>query len=217
MSSLQIAIAVAPLTIYLLYWAAIRFWGGVKVISGLADAYLLGLSLTGFFLVGPLDLFLPEAAAARFGPFVWLLLLTLYFLILSLIVLVDRPRIVLYNVTAQQVRPIVAKIAQEVDRETRWAGDACVMPQIQMQFHITSTSWSRTTQLAAVGWRQNFAAWKAMETRLREEFPPMAAPSPRNSGLLLLAAATVLVLIALQGIVRDHQHLAQALSDFLRM
>jgi hypothetical protein len=217
MSSLQTAIAITPLSLYLLYWSAIRFWGRTKVISGIADAYLLGLGLSGFFLVGPLDLFLPEAAASRFGPYVWLLLLTLYFLVLSLFVLVDRPRIVIYNASTEQVRPLVAQVAQEVDKDTRWAGETCAMPQIQMQFHIAQSRWSRTVQLVAVGWRQNFVAWKSMELRLREELAPAVTRSLRVSGLALLSAAAALIFVAVYGIVRDYHQMAQALNDFLRL
>jgi hypothetical protein len=217
MSSLQIAIAVVPLILYLLYWAIIHFLGRAKVISGLADAYLLGIALAGFFLVGPLDLFLPEAAATRFGPFVWLLLLTLYFLVLSLLVLVDRPRIVIYNAAADQVRTILSEVAQEVDKDTRWAGDVCCMPQVQMQFHLAQSRWSRTVQLIAVGWRQNFAAWRSMEIRLQYELAPVRRRTLRTSGLTLLAAAATLALIALYGLYLDRQHMAQALTDFLRL
>ncbi len=217
MSSLQIAIALSPLVLYFLYWAVVRFRGRIKVISGVADAYLLGTALVGFFLVGPLDLFLPEAAASRFGPFVWLLLLTLYFLVLSLLVLVDRPRIVIYNTTADQVRTLVSQIAQEVDNETRWAGDICAMPQIQMQFHLAQSRWSRTVQLVAVGWRQNFTAWRSMEVRLRFELGPTQRRSLRISGTVLLSVAVALALIATYGIWRDRQEMAQALTDFLRL
>lgn len=217
MSSLQIAIAVSPLVLYLLYWASVRLLGQTKVISGIADAYLLGTALVGFFLVGPLDLFLPEAAASRFGPFVWLLLLTLYFLVLSLLVLIDRPRIVIYNATADQVRMLVSQVAQEVDGNTRWAGDLCAMPQIEMQFHLAQSRWSRTVQLVAVGWKQNFTAWRSMEIRLRYELSSSPRRSLRISGMLLLGVALALTLIATYGVWRDRQHMAQALTDFLRL
>jgi hypothetical protein len=217
MTSLQIAIAVVPLALYLLYWAFVRFWGRTKVISGVVDSYLLGIALAGFFLVGPLDLFLPEAAASRFGPFVWLLLLTLYFLVLSLVVLIDKPRIVIYNADADQVRPLISEIAQEVDHDTRWAGETCAMPQIQMQFHIAQSRWSRTVQLVAVGWRQNFTAWRSMEVRLRYELAPVGRRSLRISGMVLLCVALGLTLFATYGIVRDYQQMAQALTDFLRL
>lgn len=200
-----------------MYWSAIRFWGRTKVISGIADSYLLGVALSGFVLVGPLDLFLPEAAASRFGPYVWLLLLTLYSLVLSLLVLIDRPRIVIYNSSAEQVRPIVAQVAQAADKETRWAGETCAMPQVQMQFHLAQSRWSRTVQLVAVGWRQNFVAWKSMESRLRAELAPAIERSYRISGLTLLAFASGMILFAVYGIVRDYHQMAQALTDFLRL
>lgn len=217
MSSLQIAIAITPLVVYLTFWAAVRIWGRAKVISGMADAYLLGIALSGFFLVGPLNLFLPEAAASRFGGFVWLLLLTLYFLVLSLLVLLDRPRIIIYNASFDQIRTLLSVIAEEVDKDTRWAGETCAMPQIQMQFHIAQSRWTRTVQLVAVGWCQNFTAWRSMEERLRYELAPVQRRSLRLSGLALLAAALVLTLIATYGIYRDYDQMAQALTDFLRL
>ncbi len=72
----------------------------------------LGLALIGLVIVGPMQLFLPEAAAAQFGTVVWPLLLGFYVLCLALCVMVMRPRLVVYNVTSEQLRPVLAEAAR---------------------------------------------------------------------------------------------------------
>ncbi len=61
------------------------------------DVAALGMAIAGFIVAGPMELFLPAAATNRFGAYVWLLLLAFYGLCLTLVVLLMRPRLVIYN------------------------------------------------------------------------------------------------------------------------
>ena len=63
-------------------------------------------------LVGPIELFRPEAAIAEFGGYVWLFLLVFYWLWVWLAVLVARPRLVVYNISAEELRPVLAEAAR---------------------------------------------------------------------------------------------------------
>src|SRR5690606_36270803 len=87
------------------------------------DAAALGVAISGFLLVGPMQLFMPQAAAERFGGYVWLLLLTFYSLVLSLTVLLMRPRLIIYNIPRDQLRAILAQVLNGLDPDVRWAGD----------------------------------------------------------------------------------------------
>ena len=87
------------------------------------------MAIAGLIVAGPMELFLPEAATNRFGGYVWLLLLAFYGLCLTLIVLLLRPRLVIYNVNPDQLRAMLAEVVSELDSDARWAGDSLVLPK----------------------------------------------------------------------------------------
>ncbi|MFM7929359.1 MAG: hypothetical protein ACKO9Q_16760, partial [Pirellula sp.] len=88
----------------------------------------LAVGILGLMVIGPFELFLPEAAAIRFGPLVWIVLLIFYGLCVSMVVLLMRPRLVIYNSTVEQLRPIISEISQSMDQKSRWTGDSLVIP-----------------------------------------------------------------------------------------
>jgi hypothetical protein len=101
-------LALGPVAIYLLLLGAINFSRRPFLVSGTRDAAVLGLAVSGLMIVGPLELFVPIHAVLRFGPYVWGFLILLYAMGLTLLLLFSRPRLVVYNVNAQELRPILA-------------------------------------------------------------------------------------------------------------
>ena len=81
------------------------------VTTGTRDTAALGIGIIGLVIAGPMELFFPEEAASQFGGKVWLLLIAFYGLCVSLIVLLLRSRIVVYNITGNQL-----DIPQPIDR-----------------------------------------------------------------------------------------------------
>ena len=86
---------------------------------------------------------MPDGAAAAFGPYIWLIMLAIYILGLTLVVLLMRPRLVIYNMTADQLRPVLSKVASELDDQVRWAGDCLVLPQLGTQLHLEPSAGMR--------------------------------------------------------------------------
>ena len=107
-------------------------------------------------IVGPMELFFPEGAAVRFGAWTWLLLIAFYGLCVSMAVLLMRPRIVVYNTTMEQLRPILASTVAQLDGKARWTGDSLLIPSLNVHLHLEGFSWLRNVQLVAVGHRQDF-------------------------------------------------------------
>ena len=107
---LHVCIALGPLAVYLFLLGLINLSRRPFLTTGARDAAALGVGISGFVVVGPMELFLPGAAANRFGGYVWLLLLAFYALCLTLWVLLLRPRLVIYNATAEQLRPVLAGV-----------------------------------------------------------------------------------------------------------
>src|SRR6187401_2463827 len=148
MDPLHLCIALGPVAIYLLLLGMINLSRRPFVTSGARDAAALGIAIGGFVVAGPMELFLPEAAAVRMGFWVW------------------PTCIVIYNVTFEQLRPSLADIVQQLDKESRWAGDSLVMPNLGVQLTVESQGMMKNVQLAAAGTEQSFLGWRLLEAEL---------------------------------------------------
>ena len=115
-----------------MHWRSglVNLWRRPIVTTGAKDLAGLGIGVSGLVMVGPLELFMPTAAAIHFGQYVWLLLLALYALAVLFLVLVVRARLVVYNTGRDELRPILVEVVAELDTEARWAGDSVVLPQL---------------------------------------------------------------------------------------
>ncbi|GIW90051.1 MAG: hypothetical protein KatS3mg109_0483 [Pirellulaceae bacterium] len=216
MSGLFLIVALVPLAGYLALLGITQCRRRPFVTTGSRDMAALGLALIGCVLAGPMQLLMPLAAAYQFGPYVWLLLALLYLLSLAMLALAARPRLVIYNATFDQVRPLLADVVFRLDAEARWAGECVNLPNLGVQFHITASPLMHTVQLIAVGRRQSIDGWKKLERSLA---PRLKQVKSRRHPLawLLLASAGVLLAISVAQVVHDPRALHAELLDTLRL
>ena len=127
--------------------------------SGAGDLAAIGLAVSGLVFVGPIELFRPETATADLGDAIWLLMLGLYWLSLLLVMLISRPRLVIYNMTAEQLRPLLADAVAEVDPDARWAGDSLILPRLGVQLHLDLFGPMRHASLVSSGGEQDLDGW----------------------------------------------------------
>ncbi len=213
--ALHLSIALGPLAVYLLLLAFVNLSSRPLLTTGARDVAALGMAISGFMVAGPMELFLPEAATNRFGGYVWLLLLAFYALCLTLIVLLLRPRLVIYNANAEQLRSILAEVVTQLDSEARWAGDSLVLPRLGVQLHVELFGALRNVQLVAAGPKQSFAGWKRLELALAKVLhQTKAAPNPHGFGLL--AFGLVLVGVIAYRMIGDPTTVVQGLDEMLR-
>ncbi len=208
----RLCLAMGPVAVYLLLLGAINWSRRPLVVSGGRDAAALALAAAGLAIVGPIELFIPFAAAARFGSYVWVMMLALYVLCVVLVLLMLRPRLVIYNIAVDTLRPILAELVEKLDAEARWAGDSLVLPGLGVHLYIDSFPALRNASLVAAGGRQNHQGWRRLETSLGDALAREdVARNPRGLALfgvgLLLAAAIVLI------IAQDPQAVAQSLLN----
>jgi len=215
MDALHLCISLGPLAAYLFLLGLINLAPRPLLTSGARDMAALAIAVSGFIIAGPLDLFMPEMGVARFGAYVWLPLIALYALCVTLAILLLRPRLVIYNISYDQVRPILAGAVSRLDAEARWAGDTVWLPTLGVQLHVEPARGMRNVQLVAVGARQSFAGWRRLERELAGPLARMRVqPNPRGLNLLFFAAIiTVAVGYAL---LNDREALAPALRELLR-
>ena len=216
MDSLHLCIALGPVAVYLLLLGMINVASRPFLTTGARDTAALGICISGFVIAGPMELFLPETAAGRYGAFVWLLLIAFYALSLSLLVLLMRPRIIVYNVTAEQLRPLLVEVVNQIDRESRWAGESLMIPRLGVQLHLEAFAPLKNMQLVAAGPKQNYAGWRHLEMAIAAELGHLK--TERNPyGYLLLSLGLLMVGVLTFYMVNDSHSVAQGLRDMLRM
>ena len=127
MDTFSACVAFGPLAIYLLLLGLINVSRRPLVVSGTRETLALGLALMGLVTVGPMQLFMPQEAAARFGELVWLLLVAFYGLCLTLVIILSRPRLIVYNISLETLRGILDETTRRLDPDTSWAGPSVNM------------------------------------------------------------------------------------------
>lgn len=212
MDPFRLCLALGPVAVYLLLLGAINLSRRPLLVSGMRDATTLALAVSGLVIVGPVELLFPFHAAARFGPYVWLLLLALCAMCVVLVLLLLRPRLVIYNITADTLRPILAELVGRLDPEARWAGDSLALPGLGVQLYLDNFAALRSTSLISAGGNQSHPGWRRLETALgdalaREE----VARNPRGLALLGIGLAIIVAIIFV--IAQNPEAVAQSLLE----
>lgn len=170
---LRFAIAMVPLSAYLLLLALVNARSRPFLTSGGADLAALGAALSGLVWVGPLELFRPQSATLHFGNYIWLVLLLFYWLCLTLVVLLGRPRLVVYNISLEEMRPILAEAAARLDGDARWAGNHLTLPALGVHLHFDGFEPMRNVSLVSSGGQQNIDGWRRLASELRKSLAPI--------------------------------------------
>jgi hypothetical protein len=216
MDPLHLCIALSPLSVYLLLLGVINLSRRPLVTNGARDAAALGVGISGFVVVGPMELFIPEATILRLGVFVWVLLLAFYSMCLTLFVLLMRPRLVIYNIRPDQVRTMLAELVNELDRESRWAGECLVIPNLGVQLHVEASPGMRNVQLIAAGTHQNYEGWHRLEKTLSSALRQVQ--SVRNPyGFSLVFFSLLMIGMVTFWLVQDADTVAHSLREMLRL
>ena len=165
-------------------------------------------------VLGPLEIIFPVETEIFYGPFVWLLLLGLYIMCMLLCLLMLRPRLVIYNTSADKLRPILADVVDRLDTNARWAGDSLTLPSLGVQLYIDGFSVLRNISLTAAGGRQNHLGWKQLESALDTALShEQIARNPR--GIALIGIGLLLIFVVVASIAQNPQGISQSLLDIV--
>jgi len=156
--------ALVPPGLYLVAIAARHLRRRPTAVSGAADVAWLAAALAGLVLVGPMELLQPVGVRG-----VWRTVLPLLLVALAaaLALLAGRPRLVVYNVSPEQLRPIVAQVAAALDTGARWAGETVALPARDIQVNIDARGGMRSVSLVAVGTTSSPESWADFTRRVR--------------------------------------------------
>ena len=189
LQALPLWAALLPLGLYLIGLGTVHLRRRPFMVSGAWDGMLLGASLLGMVIIGPLALVQPAAGRSLWS---WPMLLVVFALFVALCLLVSRPRVVVYNITVEQLRPLVAEIVSSLDPAARWAGESAAMPTRGLQVHIDGNGSMRSVNVVAVGERTSLEAWSEFCRRLRQSVGRLRVrSSPWGLPFALAGAAVV--------------------------
>lgn len=184
--------ALVPLSGYLMALGWIHLRRRPVVVPGILDLAALAAGLAGLVLVGPLAVLQPAVGTAT-----WATAMLLGGLVVMLVggLLATRPRLVVYNVTVEQLRPLLAEVVGKLDASARWAGESVALPSQGLQVLLDGRGLGRAVSVVAVGTRSSPEAWaeftrqvRRAARKLRVRRNPWGAVTAA-AGLILLAAA----------------------------
>jgi hypothetical protein len=208
----RLAIALVPLGAYVLLLSFVNARRRPFLTSGGSDLMALGIALSGLVLVGPLEMFRPEAATRQFGNYIWLFMMSFYWLWLLLVVLLARPRLVVYNISREELHPVLAEAAGRIDDEARWAGNHLSLPTLGVQLHLDSFDLMRNVSLVSSGSRQNIDGWRRLSRELSRSLSGVRVKrNPRAIGLLAVSLA--LIGVSLMQLLNNPAEMVQAMSE----
>jgi hypothetical protein len=216
----RLCLALGPVAIYLAVLGALNLSRRAVLVSGTRDAAALGLAVSGLIFVGPMQLFFPDVELSRAGPLGAMMLLaiqvSLYGLLLVLVLLTLRPRLIVYNMSAEQLRSILAETVARLDAAARWAGDSLAMPNLGVQLHLDGHAEMRNVALVSSGGQQDFSGWRRLERALGAALAQETVPrNPLGIPISAVAAAMLTTLAVL--IARNPQAIARSLFELLQM
>jgi hypothetical protein len=222
----RITVALLPLGVYLLLLALVNLSRRPLLTTGGRDLAAMATAVVGLIAVGPLELFMPQMAAMKFGGYIWLPLIAFYGLWVSLLVLLARPRLVNYNISLDELRPILTDVVAGIDPEARWAGDTLVLTQPRQpedesdqqpriaQMHIDVSPAMRHIALVANGPRQSFGLWQQLEVSLAQSLREMRV-RPNAFGWCLLTTAVLLGVACMTYMLGNPPAVAQGMQEML--
>ena len=214
MDGVRICVALCALAIYLLWLAYLNLLRRPVLVNGVRDIAALGFGISGMMLVGPIELLHPQTAINQLGSYIWVLSVGMYSLALALVILFSRPRLVVYNVSIEELRPLLAATLEGLDPQHRWAGTCLALPNLNVQLHLESNALMRNVSLVANGDRQDPAGWRQLERALAQQLPvARVRPNVWGPGLSL-AALSMVAVIAWYAPLNHHLVIA-ALRDML--
>jgi len=215
MDPLHATIALGPAAMYLLLLGMINLSSRPFVTNGMRDTAALGIAISGFVIAGPMELFLPEAVVSRWGWQVWPILILFYALSLTLVVLLQRPRIVIYNVTTEQLRPVLADVIRQLDKDARIAGESVCLPNLGVQMHVEPLPAVKNVQLKSSGPAQSYQGWREVELALQAALRESRGTANPSGFSLILFGLLVIGLIC-WWMAYDGERIAQAWLEMMR-
>ncbi|MEC7677952.1 MAG: hypothetical protein VX694_01680 [Planctomycetota bacterium] len=215
MEPFTLLLSLTPLWIHVVFIAVIRLSGRFCISTGGREIAMLAFAVSGLIAVGPVELFFPMAAAAVFGPMVWLVLALFYVLCISLIILGTAPKLVIYGSRPHDLSEPLMRAAKQLDNraEMNEAGLQVTLPTVGI--HLRIAGQSAVDHAAVIAFEDNLSPkfWFALKLALHKEVAGIRVP--RSRGLVLTLAAILLGSFLASRILLMGPEVAQGFESWL--
>ena len=108
--------------------------------------------------------------------------------------MISRPRIIAYNTTIKNLRPLLREVADGLDPAARWAGESLFLPTMQLHLILEEDYGTRNVQIKSVGSRQDFGGWRQLELALVNMLRQHERQSINPYGIFLLSVGACMLL-----------------------
>jgi hypothetical protein len=191
-STIPLWAVLLPPGVYLLVVGLLNLRRRPVAIAGGWDLALLAAAVAGPAIAGPLDILQP---AGTTWPWRLVVPLVCFTFLTALVLLATRPRLVVYNISLDQLRPVVAEIASRLDPTARWAGETVALPGRGVQVHLDGRGALRSMSLVAVGAKTSPEGWADVTRRVRHAIRKVSV-RPNPWAAVFLGTGAVLVTAA---------------------
>ena len=143
-------------------------------------------------------------------------MILLYALVVTLMLLLMRPRLIAYNMSSDQVRSVVKDVIGQLDPQARWAGDCVIAPGLGLQLALEAYPGIRNVTLASVGPDQDLDGWHKLKLHLQSALAG-TKQVPNLQGLSFVLLSAVLTAAVVYSLLTGRQEIAQSFREMLRM
>ncbi len=198
----SLLLALLPLLAYLAVLGVIRASGVALVTTGGRDTAALAVAIAGLIAVGPAELFFPTMSASIMGPLVWVPLAVLYSLCVSLYILTQPQRLVIYGRSPEQIFGAVLRSAQKIDADATGDPERMHIDLPQIAAHLRIEGHRTHDPCQVLAFESNLAPkfWSMLLSGLRQEVQHVPASTPRPAIAMLLVAVAVGGFLLWQGL-----------------
>lgn len=212
----RLCIALGPLAVYLIVIGLVNLARRPFVTTGSRDLLALGVGLSGFAVIGPIELLTSTSVVIALGPVYWALVLGLYASGWVLLTMYVRPRLVVYNASEEELAPALEQAARQLDPQAHWAGQTLLLPAWQAQLTLEPFSVMCNVSVVGVGEVPAPAFWRQLELALRQQLAERrVVPNSYGLGMVILAVG-MLIVMGYQWL-NDSQTVTRNLLDMLGM
>lgn len=191
---LRLALGLIPLGLYLMVMGLLALRVRPTILTTGQETLLIGFALSGFVLIGPIELFFPTGAYAALGLWVWLLLVALYFLVVLLIALQRAPGWTIVGMDAEEFRAFFESVLQEVSVDCKWMGNQLQIDKWDVRaIAEPSRGFPKTTCLSPCGRVRNVLGWYQIEKLVATSKALEQTDAGRSSGMIPTAVCLLLL------------------------
>lgn len=216
-SLFPLVVAILPLATYLVLLGAVRLYHPL-VTTGTRDGFALAIGISGFVVVGPMELFYPTDAAAALGIIVWFILLVLYGLCVILVLLSLKPKIIIYGVRLPDVLEPLLEACKTIDATATLdtAKQQIVMSERGVHLRVDLLGMSDTVQIEAFEQNLHPRFWAHLLLQLRSRVKKVRS-GVTGGALGMLSVGLALVAFVVFQVVTQPGELIAGLRQWLQM